>query len=44
MLLKFYLCISDSDIEVRFVELVGEFYKVVEEKMKVSKENVIKFD
>ena len=44
LLLKFHLCTSDSDIEARFAELAGEFYKAAEEKMKVSKENVTKLD
>ena len=44
LLLKFHLCTSDSDIEARFAELAGEFYKAAEEKMKVSKGNVTKLD
>lgn len=34
LLLKFHLCTSDSDIEARFAELAGKFYKAAEEKMK----------
>lgn len=41
LLLKFHLCTSDSDVEARFAELAGEFYKAAEEKMKNNMDKMI---
>lgn len=41
LLLKFHLCTNDSDIEARFAELSGDFYKAAEDKMKVIKKTVL---